>query len=59
MKKKESNYTSVNGLNMYYDIHGEDKPLVLLHGALSEIKTSFGKEIQILYSPNLLWKCLN
>ena len=41
MTKKESNYTSVNGLNMYYEIHGEGKPLVLLHGTLSEIKTSF------------------
>jgi len=30
---------------MYYEIHGEGKPLVLLHGALSEIKTSFGKLI--------------
>ncbi len=45
MTKKEGNYTSVNGLNMYYEIHGEGKPLVLLHGALSEIKTSFGNLI--------------
>ena len=33
---------------MYYEIHGEGKPLVLLHGALSEIKTSFGKLISRL-----------
>jgi pimeloyl-ACP methyl ester carboxylesterase len=35
-------YASVNGLNLYYEIHGAGQPLVLLHGALSEIETSFG-----------------
>jgi pimeloyl-ACP methyl ester carboxylesterase len=28
---------------MYYEIHGEGFPLVLLHGGLSTIGTSFGK----------------
>ena len=32
----------VNGLEMYYEIHGEGQPLVLLHGAFSAIGTSFG-----------------
>lgn len=41
-------YVLVNGLNMYYEIHGDsqkpgDVPLVLLHGAFSAIGTSFGK----------------
>lgn len=36
-------YASVNGLQMYYEIHGEGQPLVLLHGAFSAIGTSFGK----------------
>ena len=36
-------YASINGLNMYYEIHGTGEPLVLLHGALSAIGTSFGK----------------
>ncbi len=36
-------YVSVNGLNMYYEIHGTGQPLVLLHGAFSAIGTSFGK----------------
>jgi pimeloyl-ACP methyl ester carboxylesterase len=32
----------VNGLNMYYEVHGSGQPLVLLHGAFSAIGTSFG-----------------
>ncbi len=36
-------YASVNGLQMYYEIHGEGQPLVLIHGAFSGIGTSFGK----------------
>jgi pimeloyl-ACP methyl ester carboxylesterase len=38
-----SGYAPVNGLEMYYEIHGEGRPLVLIHGGLSEIQTSFGK----------------
>jgi pimeloyl-ACP methyl ester carboxylesterase len=34
-------YAPVNGLDMYYEIHGEGQPLVLLHGAFSAIGTSF------------------
>ena len=38
-------YASVNGLKMYYEIHGSDKskpPLVLIHGGGSTITTTFG-----------------
>jgi len=35
-------YAAVNGLNMYYEIHGTGQPLILLHGAFSAIGTSFG-----------------
>jgi pimeloyl-ACP methyl ester carboxylesterase len=38
----QTGYASVNGLNMYYEIHGTGQPLVLLHGAFSAIGTSFG-----------------
>jgi pimeloyl-ACP methyl ester carboxylesterase len=31
--KAEGKYASVNGLKMYYEVHGTGKPLVLLHGA--------------------------
>jgi pimeloyl-ACP methyl ester carboxylesterase len=36
-------YASVNGLRMYYEVHGRGRPLVLLHGGLANIDTSFGK----------------
>ncbi|HEX7976432.1 MAG TPA: alpha/beta hydrolase [Anaerolineales bacterium] len=26
------NYSNINGLNLYYEVHGTGKPLVLLHG---------------------------
>src|SRR5918995_1847402 len=32
------NYAEVNGLNMYYEIHGMGQPLVLLHGAYMTIE---------------------
>lgn len=38
-----SGYASVNGLRMYYEIRGTGSPLVLLHGSLTTIKTSFGR----------------
>jgi pimeloyl-ACP methyl ester carboxylesterase len=33
----QGTYASVNGLDMYYEIHGAGKPLVLLHGGLGTI----------------------
>lgn len=37
-------YAEVNGLRMYYEVHGAGgTPLVLLHGGGSTIETSFGK----------------
>src|SRR6266700_4282915 len=40
---EEGRYADVHGLKMYYEIHGEGHPLVLLHGAFSATGTSFGK----------------
>lgn len=44
----QSGYATVNGLDMYYEIHGTGQPLVLLHGAFSAIGTSFGKLLPLL-----------
>ena len=37
-----SGYAPVNGLRMYYEVHGTGRPLVLLHGGLLTIDLSFG-----------------
>jgi len=42
-KDAPGSYASVNGLNMYYEIHGTGKPLVLLHGGLATIDVLFGQ----------------
>lgn len=41
-------YAPVNGLSMYYEIHGTGRPLVLLHGALTTIEGSFGRMLPSL-----------
>jgi pimeloyl-ACP methyl ester carboxylesterase len=42
-----SGYSDVNGLKMYYEIHGEGKPLVLIHGGGSTLNTTFGRILPI------------
>src|SRR6187401_1819086 len=46
--KQDSGYAPVNGLKMYYEIHGEGTPLVLIHGGGSTIQTSFSKILPLL-----------
>lgn len=36
-------YAAVNGLKMYYEIHGSGAPLVLIHGGGSTLQTTFGQ----------------
>jgi pimeloyl-ACP methyl ester carboxylesterase len=36
-------YATVNGLKLYYEIHGSGSPLVLLHGGGSTIETTYGR----------------
>ncbi|MFL5429771.1 MAG: alpha/beta fold hydrolase [Myxococcales bacterium] len=47
-----SSYAPVNGLSLYYEVHGQSRPgivpLVLLHGGGSTIETSFGKLLPLL-----------
>jgi pimeloyl-ACP methyl ester carboxylesterase len=48
----ERGYASVNGLKLYYEVHGKPAkdgvPLVVLHGGGSTLETSFGKLIPLV-----------
>ena len=41
-------YAPVNGLRLYYEVHGAGSPLVLLHGGLLTIDSTFGPIIPSL-----------
>jgi pimeloyl-ACP methyl ester carboxylesterase len=41
--EQTGHFATVNGLKMYYEIHGSGKPLVLLHGGGSTIESTFGR----------------
>jgi len=41
----KTGYAQVNGLKMYYEVHGSGKPIVLLHGAFNSINTAFSQLI--------------
>ena len=41
----KTGHAKVNGLDMYYEMHGQGKPLVLIHGGGSTIQTTFGRII--------------
>jgi pimeloyl-ACP methyl ester carboxylesterase len=43
MSQSNGKYANVNGLKMYYEIHGNGYPLVLIHGGGSTIGTTFGR----------------
>jgi pimeloyl-ACP methyl ester carboxylesterase len=43
----QSGYAPVNGLKMYYEIHGEGEPIVLVHGGVVGI-TMFGGNVEAL-----------
>ena len=50
-KDARSSYASVNGLNLYYEIHGAGEPLILLHGGVGAIEM-FGEVL-----PSLAQNC--
>jgi pimeloyl-ACP methyl ester carboxylesterase len=41
-------YAEVDGLSIYYEVHGEGPPLVLLHGGLLTIEAGFGDVLPVL-----------
>jgi len=43
----QGQYADVNGLKMYYEIHGKGMPLVLIHGGGSTLQTTFGSVIPL------------
>jgi hypothetical protein len=43
----KDNYTGVDGLRMYYEIHGTGEPLILLHGGVGAIEM-FGEVLPLL-----------
>ena len=42
-QQKITGYAPVNGLKIYYEIHGAGKPLLLLHGAYMNIDMNWGQ----------------
>ena len=44
-KPSDSGYVPVNGIKVYYEVYGEGKPIVLLHGAFYTIEMNWGQLI--------------
>ena len=42
---KASGYAPVNGLKLYYEVYGEGKPIILLHGSYMTIDLNYGQLI--------------
>lgn len=45
VKPAETGYAEVNGLKMYYEVYGEGKPIVLLHGSYMTIPMNWAHVI--------------
>jgi hypothetical protein len=41
LKPADSGYVPVNGLKVYYEVYGEGRPIVLLHGAFMTIEMTW------------------
>ena len=44
-KPADRGYVTVNGLKVYYEVYGEGRPIVLLHGAFMTIEGNWGQLI--------------
>jgi len=45
IKPSNSGYAPVNGIKVYYEVYGEGRPIVLLHGAFYTIEMNWGQLI--------------
>ena len=54
MAAHRTGYADVNGVHMYYELHGSDNPLVLLHGGMMTIDLSFADLIPTLAQRHLV-----
>jgi pimeloyl-ACP methyl ester carboxylesterase len=48
MKPDESGYADVNGLKLYYEVYGEGKPIVMVHGSFMSIPLNWSHIIPLL-----------
>lgn len=46
-KVSKGSYAQVNGINLYYEVHGKGEPLILLHGGVGAIEM-FGEVLSLL-----------
>lgn len=47
MSTKKTGYADINGLHLYYEIHGSGEPLIVLHGAIGSVE-AYGPNIELL-----------
>lgn len=45
IKPSDSGHAPVNGIKVYYEVYGEGRPVILLHGAFMTIDTNWGELI--------------
>jgi pimeloyl-ACP methyl ester carboxylesterase len=45
LKPNASGYAQVNGIKVYYEVYGEGRPVVLIHGAFMSIEANWGEII--------------
>jgi pimeloyl-ACP methyl ester carboxylesterase len=50
LKPAESGYADVNGLKLYYEVYGQGKPIVLVHGSFMNIPLNWARIIPLLAS---------
>ncbi|MEU5691789.1 alpha/beta hydrolase [Actinosynnema sp. NPDC020468] len=54
MTHDRGGYADVNGLHLYYELHGEGSPLVLLHGGMLTVDLAFAELIPTLARTHLV-----